>query len=571
MKKFNYLASFILAVLVFSSCGGINKMKKEAANVKYEVTPEVLETHAGEVEFTVTGVFPEKYFSKKAVVEATPVLVYENGETEFSSVSMQGEKIEANNKSINYVEGGKFTHSDKVAFNGDMRKSELMLKVKATQGNKSVDFDPIKLADGVVATSTMVYESGKGILIGDKFQRVIPDSKEANIHFVINRSDVRNNELKEEDVKMFEEFINTANKAKNKEFKGFMIDAYASPDGEYDFNEKLSGKRKVASERYLTRSLKKMKVDGVDDEGLYALKSTAEDWEGFKKMLEASDIGDKELILRVLSMYSDPAVREQEIKNMAATYEVLKDKILPELRRSVLSVNIDVIGFSDEEISDYINSNPDTLNLEEILYAAKLEEDAAKKVEIYNYAAERVPQCFRAYTGAGYYQMTLMKFDEAEASFMKAKELNDNDVSKNNLAAVALYKGEIDKAEELLTSVEKPGKETSYGMGVVSIVKGKYDDAKNYLGDEPSYNLALVLLLLDDDQGAKNVLGNMDADNAWHSYLKAVAGARMDDSEYTFNNLRASVEKDENMKDLAKTDLEFAKYFEDDTFKSIVE
>ncbi len=568
MKKLNYLAILLLSLLVLSSCGGINKMKKEAADVKYEVTPKILETHGGEVAFTVKGVFPEKYFSKKAVVEATPVLVYENGETAFGSVTLQGEKIQANNQEINYVEGGSFSHSDKVAYNPDMKKSELILRIKASQGNKSVDFDPVKLADGVIATSTLVQKDGKPILVGDKFQRIIPDKKTAEILYLINRAEVRNSQLSKEDIKLLENYIAEVQAAVNKEFTGMEVDAYASPDGEYDFNEKLAEKRKESADRYLERTLDKKKVDVPETK--FNLKSTAEDWEGFKKLVQASDIKDKDLIIRVLSMYSDPAVREREIKNMAATFEVLKEDILPQLRRSELAVNVNVIGFSDEEILDYIDSNPDTLGLEEILYAAKLTDDWAKKAEIYKYGSERYPNCFRTFNGQGYAYLNMGKLDEAETAFNKAKALMDNDVVKNNLGFVALMKGDVAKAEELFNAVEKPGYETNYGLGTIAIIKGNYADAKNFLKEKPSYNLALATLLGGDAAGAKNILGNVD-NNGMVYYLKAVTGARLGDESFMTNNLKSAVAENAKWKDYAKTDLEFYKYFESEAFKSIVQ
>jgi len=569
MKKLNYLTILLLALFALSSCGGINKMKKEASSVNYEVTPKILEAHGGEVAFTVKGVFPEKYFSKKAVVEATPVLVYENGETAFSSVTLQGEKIQANNKEIAYVEGGSFTHSDKVAYKEDMKKSELILRITASQGSKSVDFDPVKLADGVIATSTLVQKKPKPILVGDKFQRIVPDEKTAAIMFLINRADLRKSELTKEEIKLLEDYMKEVTEAENKVFKGINIDAYASPDGPYDFNEDLAERRKQAANNYLERMMKKHNIEV--ENASFALKSTAEDWEGFKKLMEASDIPDKDLILRVLSMYSDPVVREREIRNMAATFEILKDDILPKLRRSELDVNVNVIGYSDEEILDYIDSQPDLLGLEEILYAAKLTEDPAKKVKIYQYAGERYPECFRAFNGEGCYQLKLGNLDEAEAAFNKAKALQDNDVVKNNLGFTALLKGETEKAEDLFSALEKPTYETQYGLGTIAIMKGNYDDAKNFLKDKPSYNLALATLLDGDAAAAKNILGNVDSDNAWVYYLKAVTGARLGDEDFMTNNLRLAVAQNAQLKDYAKTDMEFYRYFENDTFKSIVE
>lgn len=571
MKKFNSLASLLLALLLLSGCSGLTKMQKEAANITYDVTPKVLETHAGQVEFSVTGVFPEKYFNKKAIVEAVPVLVYEKGETPFNSITMQGEKIQANNKTINYVAGGRFTHSDKTAFNDDMRVSELMLRVKASIGTKSVDFTPVKLADGVIATSTLVSKEGNGIIVGDKFVRIVPETKEADIHFVINQADVRTSELKQEDIKGFEQYLAEAAANERKDVKGFNINAFASPDGPYDLNEKLAGNRKSSATKYLDKSLKTAKLTDIDKSTQYKEQSTAEDWDGFKNLMEQSSVRDKELILRVLSMYSDPNVREKEIKNMAEAYEVLKTDILPKLRRSVMQVNVDLIGYSDEEVLSLIDNDPAKLNLEEILYAAKLTEDPAKKVKIYAYGSERFPTCFRTFNGQGVYLIELGKLDEAETAFLAAQKLKDNDLIKSNLGVVALMKGQVEKAKGLFTSLQSPTPEANYGLGAISIIEGKYEDAKNYLKDKPSFNLALVHLLTGNAEGAKNVLAQVEGECAMIPYLKAVCGARLGDETFMINNLKAALQQKPELKQLAKTDLEFAKYFASDTFRSMVQ
>lgn len=571
MKKINYLASLLAAVFVLSSCAGLTKMQKEASNIKYDVTPKVLETHAGQVEFTVTGVFPAKYFNKKAVVVGTPVLVYEKGETPFKPITMQGESIKANDKVINYVEGGKFTYSDKTAFSDDMRVSQLMLRVKATLGKKSVDFTPVKLADGVIATSTLVCKKGTPVLIGDKFVRIVPESKAADINFVINQADVRTSELKMEDILAFEQYLNDVGAATNKQLKGFELNAYASPDGPLDLNTKLADKRKVSADKYLEKSVKTAKIQNVDKATQYKEQSTAEDWDGFKSLMESSSMKDKDLILRVLSMYSDPVVREKEIKNMSEAYEILKTDVLPKLRRSVMQINIDKVGYSDAEILSLIDADPAKLNLEEILYAAKLTQDPAKKVKIYAYGSERFPTCFRTFNGQGVYDVELGKLDDAEAAFLQSQKLMDNDIIKSNLGIVALMKGDVEKAEGFFTSVQQPTTESKLGMGAISIIKGKYDDAKNYLKDQPSFNLALVTLVTGDAQGAKNILAKVEGECAMIPYLKAVCGARLGEDDFVFNNLRAAIEKKADLKGLAKTDMEFAKYFANDTFKSIVQ
>jgi len=571
MKTINYLASLILAVLVLSSCGGLNKMQQNASDISYKVVPEILETHAGEVGVTITGTFPEKYFNKKATVEATPVLVYDGGETAFESVTLQGESVEENNEVINYA-GDKFTYTSKVPFVEEMRVSELMLRATASMKDKSVDFDPVKLADGVITTPTYVQKKGVPIMMKDNFKRVIPKSQMADIHYLINVANVRGSELRAEDIEALKDFIKKANEAENVEFSGTAISAYASPDGEYDFNDKLSQKRSVSAETFLSRELKRAQVEKVQEEGFIAKKATPEDWDGFKELMEKSTIEDKDLILRVLSMHSDPVVREREIKNISAAYKIIADDILPQLRRSKISVDVEIVGFSDEEILEYLASNPDTLGLEECLYGATLVgKDLDKMLAFYQLAVEKNPDCIRAHNNVGFTYMHMGKVAEAKAAFEKAKAIKDIDLVKNNLGYVALLEGDLDGAKTLFTSLEKPTEESNFGLGIISVVEGKYQEAVNYMGTKPTFNLALAKLLNGDAAGAKTTIDAVDSDNEWVYYLRAIVGARTQAEDYMFNNLRSSVGKNADMKEMTKTDLEFFKYFENDTFKSIVE
>ncbi len=570
MKKVSYFVSLVLAVALLSSCGGLNKMLKEAGNVNYQVEPEVLEAHSGNVAVTITGSFPESYFNKKATLKAVPVLVYEGGEVEFEPVTVQGEDVEANNEVIKFT-GDNFTYSATVPFKEEMRVSELILKTTASMKDKSVALPDVKLADGIIATSTLTKKHGHPILLGDKFKRVIPESKGADIHYVINRANVRGSELKAEDINALKAYLKEAGEKVNYELTGTEISAYASPDGPLDLNEKLSGKRAETAGKFFNRELKKAKIEEAGKEGFVKTTTTAEDWDGFKELMQKSDVQDKELILRVLSMHSDPVVREKEIKNMSEAFEVLKDDILPKLRRSKLLVNVNVVGFSDEEILNYIETNPDTLGLEEMLYAATLTEDAEKQLKYYEMAAEKAPKCFRAVNNVGCTLMKMGKVEESEKAFTKAQELKDGDYVKNNLGFVALVQGDLEKAQGYFTSMEKLTDESNFGLGIINLVNGNYQDAVNYFGTAPSFNAALAKLLNGNKTGAKNTLEAIDHKCPWGDYLKAVVGARMDDENYIIENLKAAIAADDELKALAKTDMEFGKYFENADFKSIVE
>jgi tetratricopeptide (TPR) repeat protein len=547
-------------------------MKKNSNLIKYEVTPKVLETHAGMVTVTIKGTFPAKYFDKKTIVTATPVLTYAGGETAFEKVQvLQGESVQANNKVITATGGGDFTYTDKIAYKEAMKISELILRVKAVRGSQSLDFDPVKLADGVIATSTLVEIHGRTISMKDNYVRVVPETKLADINYLINKSDIRGTELKAEDIALLKEYIKTTGVDPNRQFKTVEISSYASPDGSMKINEPLSVKRGESADKFMKKEF--VKIEAAKAAGFFNEKTTPEDWDGFKSEVEKSTIQDKELILRVLSMYSDPDVREKEIKNMTAAFEVLKTDILPRLRRSKMSISVDLVGRSDEQILAQMKADPKLLSLEEMLRAGTLTTDPNEQLKFYQATAENYPKCIRAQNNIGCAYMALGKTDEAIAAFEKAKAIENNDVVKNNLGFGSLVKGDLAKAEEYFNSMTAATAESKWGLGVISITKGEYDKAVNYFGAEPCFNNALALYLKGDVNKSKLMLDGMKelCKCGKPSYLKAIIGARLDDKIYMFNNLREAIGFNLKWKAYAKTDLEFAKFFNDETFKINVE
>lgn len=571
MKKFRSYFILILAAAVMTSCSGLNKMKKNSNLVKYEVTPKVLQTDAGVVTVTIKGTFPAKYFDKKTTLTLTPVLTYAGGETAFEKVQVvQGESVQANNKVIAY-NGGDFTYTSSVPYTDAMKMSELMLKVKAVRGSKNLDFDPVKLADGVIATSTLLDKGGKPIIMKDRFERIIPETQMADIMYVINRYDILPKELKAEDIQLLKDYIKKVNEDPNKKFKSTEVSSYASPDGSMKINEPLSKNRGVTADKFIKKSFGK--IDAAKADGFFNEKTTPEDWDGFKSEVEKSSMQDKDLILRVLSMYSDPDVREKEIKNMSAAFETLKTDILPKLRRSKLMVNVDKIGRTDEQILDAMKNDPKALNVEEMLYAATLTKDLNEQLKDYQTAIQNFPKCIRAHNDAGCVLMAQGKVDEAIAEFEAAKAIENNDVVKNNLGFGALVKGDVSKAEGYFTSMTASTPESKWGLGVIAMTKGEYDKAVNLFGNEPSFNLALAELCKGDVNKAKATLDAMKemCKCGKPSYLKAVVGARLDDKTYMLNGLKEAVGFKADWKAYAKTDIEFAKYFNDDAFKAIVQ
>ncbi len=568
MKKTHFnLALFFLALIVLSSCGGLNRMRNNADDVRYNVTPEVLEAHAGEVEVTIRGTYPERYFHRNAILEVTPVLTYDGGETAFPSITLQGENVRDNHQVIRR-DGGSFTYNEKVPFTDNMRVSELTVRVNARLRNNEMDFDPRKIADGVIATSTLVVEDARPVLVPDRFQRIVPETKESAIFYVINRADVRQSELRSDRLAEFRKFLEDAVADERTELKSAGINAYASPDGPIGFNERLSNQRRETSERVLSSEFNRVDIEKTDN--FYTARALGEDWEGFKKLVEETEIQDGELILRVLSMYSDPEVREREIRNMAAVFEELADRILPQLRRSVMAIDVERIGYSDDELRQIYSSEPSRLNLEEILYTATLYEDLNRKLEVYTTASQQFPRCFRAFNGIGVVQVKLGNIAAAKQAFQTAQGLNDNDVIKNNLGAVAIMEGNLEQAEELLSSVASPTNETNYNLGIIAIKKGEYAKAAGHFGNMPEVNNALVRMLQGNNDDALRILNSIEDPSAMAYYFRAVIGARKQDSSMAFDNLRTAVGMDASLKEYARTDMEFGRYFQDQTFISIV-
>ncbi len=582
MKKMRTLTLFALAVFLLSGCAGLQKMKKNADKIQYRVTPEVLEAHAGKVEVSIDGRFPPKYFNKRATLTATPVLKYAGGETAYTPVTVQGEKVQGNNRVITLAGGGNITYKDAASYSEAMRLSELEIRMTASTKSKSLDFNPVVVSKGVLATSTMVANFPKAILgvrreannTGkydpniDPFQRIVPDEMLADIYYLINRAEVRSTETTAQDVQALLAYTKAANEDDRKDLKGVEVSAYASPDGALDLNTRLSAQRERTSSTFLESELKKAGID-VNLRTRY----TPEDWEGFKEKLEGSNIQDKELILRVLSMYTDPEVREREIRNLASAFTQIADDILPQLRRAKLLTSVDLIGKTDEEILALANSNPSALNPAELLYAATLVVDADSKLKIYNAFQTVYPNDWRGPNNAGFVLVGQMKYADAKPLFEKAERLkNDEPIIKNNLGAVALREGNVQRAEELFGAASGAGDDVNYNLGIVSIMKGEYARANQYFRNFSNPNTALAKIMTGDNNGATRDLENCTRPNCFmKEYLLAVIGARTAKDNQLFEGLKKAIEYNPAMKEKAKTDMEFAKYFNNPQFRALVD
>jgi hypothetical protein len=463
-----------------------------------------------------------------------------------------------------------------------MKMSELEIRMVAQKGAKQLDFDPVKIADGVLATSELVMKNGMAV-IGvqkeentsgkydpaiDAFQRVVPDEMLADIHYLINSSFVRKGEVKSDDIEAFKAYAKDAAGDERKELKEIQISAYASPEGEIDWNDKLSQKREGTASKYLAKSLDK---DEIEVE--VTTKYTAEDWEGFQELMEKSSIQDKELIIRVLTMYSDPEVREKEIRNLSEAFTAVASDILPELRRAKFLASVDLIGKTDEELLAAAQDEPASLNQAELLVAANLTDDLAIKKAIYKSFTKQFEDDWRGFNNLGMVQVMEYEYEDAGKNFEKADKLDEgNPIIQNNLGVVALNAGQTEKAKELFAAASGVGNEVDYNMGIVSILRAEYDKAVKYFGECNKPNAALAKILAGDNNGAlKSLEACTMADCYMIDYLKAVVGARTAKENLMIESLTAACEKQPKLKAAAASDLEFAKYFENPKFKAIVE
>ena len=562
MTKKLYLPLLMaMVVALMTSC---SKKMGELSSDYFTVTPQVLEAVGGKVPATINGKFPEKYFNKKAVVEVTPVLKWNGGEAKGQPATFQGEKVEGNDQTISYKMGGSYTMKTSFDYVPEMAKSELYLEFKATIGKKVVTIPAVKVADGVISTSELVNNTlgnANPALGEDAFQRIIKEKHDANIMFLIQQANIRSSELKT--AKEFNKEVANVNEAANKKISNIEVSAYASPDGGVSLNTTLAENREGNTTKMLSKDLKKAKIDAPID-----AKYTAQDWEGFQELVSKSNIQDKELILRVLSMYQDPAQREQEIKNISSVYKTLADEILPQLRRSRLTLNYEIIGKSDEEIAKLASSNPSELNVEELLYAATLTNDPAKQEAIYTQATKQFPNDYRAFNNLGKLAYQAGNVDKAESYFKKAASVNASPEVNMNLGLISLIKGDKAAAETYFGKAAGT-KELGESMGNLYIAQGQYERAVNSFGDSKTNSAALAQILAKDYNKAKNTLANVERPDAYTDYLMAVLGARTNNSSMVTSSLKSAVAKDPSLAKKAATDLEFAKYFTNADFMSI--
>lgn len=554
MRKNLIFILSVCSVLAFTSCSKMGPLS--ASN--FTVTPNPLETKGGEVAATINGVFPEKYMKKNAVVTVIPELRYGNGQvTKGAGSTFQGEKVLGNDQMISYRLGGRYTMKTAFDFVPAMQKSDMYLTFSARRGNKKINIPAVKVAEGVVATSELYKQlllSDGGCIAPDSFQRVNARKQEANIKFLVNQANLRRSELKNNSVQEFVAMLKRINADREKlNIRNVEVQAYASPEGGFSFNDKLAGKRQNTSEAYVKSQLKQTGVaTGID------AHYTAQDWDGFQKLVQASNIQDKDVILRVLSMYKDPEQREQQIRNMSEAFRELADGILPELRRSRLIINYETIGRSDEQIKAQYATDATKLSVDEMLYYATLEDNIAKKEEIYKRTAEYYDKDYRAMNNLA--TLAFMKGDEMEATRHLERALRVNPQAPEalaNLGIMELVNGNVKEAE---TSIAKALGEQNINVaiGSLNLAKGNFAQAEKDFENVNSNSAALAQLMNKNYAAAAATLDKVANPNALTDYLHAIVAARRGNKFAAESYLKEALKKDPSLKTYADNDLELS-------------
>lgn len=555
MNKKQFFMLSAAAVLLTGCSGKLGQLSSD----NFNVTPNPLETQAGEVPATINGMFPEKYMNKKAVVTVIPELRFNGQKVRGTSATFQGEKVQGNDQTISYRMGGRYTMKTSFKYQPEMQQSELYLTFDAKVGKKTVNVPAVKVATGVIATSELYKRTltqAQGAIAQDAFQRVIEQKQEANVKFLIGQAQLRKSELQNNSVQEFVRLL--AEIAKDQEGKvlnGIEVSAYASPDGGYQLNEKLAGQREKVTGDYVQKQMKNAKADAPVD-----TKYTAEDWEGFQELVAASDIQDKDVILRVLSMYKDPEEREQQIKAISSAFRELADGILPQLRRARMIANYELIGRDDEQILAQIKEDPSKLSVEELLYGATLyDNDLNGAANAYQKAVDLYPNDARAYNN-------LATIAYAQGDYAKAKEWlqralgKDNKVAEANanLGLLALQAGNLSEAENYIARGSSANGVNEI-IGNLHLAQGKYAQAQQDFGSLKTNSAALAQLLNKDYAAAANTLNGVANPDGTTAYLQAIVASRIGNKSDAANALEKALKLDPSLRSYANKDLELMK------------
>ena len=540
--------------MLSTSCSKLGPLSAD----QFSVTPNPLETKGGVVPATINGHFPEKYMNKKAVVTVIPELRYTNGErVKGAPATFQGENVAANNQTIAYRTGGNYTLNTDFAY-ADCNKAELYMTFDARLGSKQVSIPEVKVANGVIATSELyrrTVTTAQAALAPDAYQRITQKKQEANIKFLIQQANLRKSELKNNSVKEFIRMLKQINDdQEGLRLQNVEVSAYTSPDGGFSINDKLANERQKVSEQYVNQELKKLKIDTNVD-----ARYTAQDWDGFQELVKASNIQDKDIILRVLSMYKDPQEREQQIKNISSAFRELADGILPQLRRSRLILNYEVIGRSDQQILDQIKADPKKLSIEELLYGAALKETPAEQETVYKLATTVYPNDARAYNNLATIAYARGDYEAARTLLAQALRINAQlPEAKANQALLALQNGDV-KTADLYIASATGANGLSEVLGNLNLAKGNYAQAEQDFGNSISNSAALAQILNKHYAAAEATLKQIRQADAVTDYLRAIVYTHLGNTTDAREALSKATGKDERLARYAENDLELSR------------
>ncbi len=551
----NSKLSCSLAMAAAVTLSGCSKKLGQMQADYFSTNPNPLEVVGENVPATVSARIPAKYFVKNAVVTVTPYLTYAGGQTASTPYAFQGESVRGNNPVVSYERGGAVTIPVNVPYQPAMANSTLELDFTVTQGKKTYALPRVAVAKGVVATATMANAAtATPAITADKFQRVIAEKVDADIIFLINQANIRDNQLRSQAMTNLHSEIANADADDRREIAEINIQSYASPDGSLDLNTRLAQAREKTTVDYMNKQLKGKSF------GELTADFTPEDWEGFRRLVSESKIQDKDLILSVLSMYQDPEVREREIHNLSHVFEQLAEEILPQLRYSRITAKINVIGKSDDEIRQAYKQNPSSLSVDEILYLATLVDSNAEKAQIYSTAAELYPTDYRTFNNLGMAQFADGDYDAARSSFAQAARLAPaSGEPQMNLGLVALVNGNYDDAQSRFGNAAGV-EELNEALGVYYLKKGDNAAAARSLRGVNTNNAALAQILTKDYSTAKKTLAAITQPDATTYYLTAVLGARTNNENMIVSNLRQAIKLDSKMAERAANDMEFARF-----------
>ena len=556
MQKNHFVLLSAASLLLLTSCS--SKLGALSAD-NFSVTPNPLETQAGKVPATMNGTFPEKYMKKKAVVTVTPELRYADGQVaKGQGATFQGEKVQGNDQIILYQVGGRYNIKTNFDYL-DCNKADMYLTFDAKVGKKTVQVPAVKVAEGIIATSELYKKTLKGAqaaIAPDAFQRINAQKQEANIKFLIQQANLRQSELKNNSVQEFVRLLEQINNDREGlNLKDVEVSAYASPDGGYDLNEKLAAQRQKNTQQYVQQQLKKAQLGDAAVDAKY----TAEDWDGFQELVKASNIQDKDVILRVLSMYKDPQEREQQIKNISAAFRELADGILPQLRRSRMIINYETVGRSDDQIKTQLKADATKLSVEELLYAAALTDDVNAKEDIYKMTTEVYPKDARAYNNIASMEYAKGNLDAAKKYIEQAQKASANlPEAAANLGLIALQQGDIQTAETYIAKATGANGLAEV-LGNLNLAKGNYAQAEQDFKDVYSNSAALAQILNKNYASAAVTLKYVKNPDATTDSLKAIRGARMGNTSDAAEALRAAIAKDASYAKYAANDIELKK------------